>query len=143
LVKWETICKPKAVGGLGVVSLRTQNKALLMKNIHKFMNMEDIPWVQLIWNAHYQPYYTPHNIAPVGSFWWKDCLSLWDTYWNLATCYPGKGDTTLLWKDEWVTPILKKSLPQLFSKDQDITIEYACMISQDDIYDHFTSHCLL
>jgi hypothetical protein len=52
------------------------NKALLMKNIHKFMNREDILWVQLIWNAHYQPYYTPHNIALVGSFWWKDCLSL-------------------------------------------------------------------
>jgi hypothetical protein len=51
----------------------------------------------------------------------------------------------MLWKDEWVTPMLKDSLPQLFSfsNDQYITIEEARMISQDDIYDHFTSHCLL
>jgi hypothetical protein len=35
--------------------------------------------------------------------------------------------------------LLKDSLPELFSfsKDQDITIEEACMIAQDDIYDHF------
>ena len=53
LVKWEHICKPKKAGGLGVLNLRTQNTALLMKHLHKFMNRVHIPWVKLIWEAHY------------------------------------------------------------------------------------------
>jgi hypothetical protein len=53
LVKWENVCKPKKAGVLGVLNLRTQNIALLMKNLFKFMNKQDIPWVHLIWRAHY------------------------------------------------------------------------------------------
>ena len=53
LVKWENVCKPKKFGGLGVLNLRTQNTALLMKHLFKFMNKVDVPWVNLIWQAHY------------------------------------------------------------------------------------------
>jgi hypothetical protein len=35
-------------GDLGVLNLATQNEALLLKNLHKFYNKIDIPWVQLI-----------------------------------------------------------------------------------------------
>lgn len=38
--------------GLGVLNLRTQNEALLLKNLHKFSNREDIPWVHLIWQKN-------------------------------------------------------------------------------------------
>ena len=31
LVKWDKVCKPKKAGGLGVLDLRTQNNALMMK----------------------------------------------------------------------------------------------------------------
>jgi hypothetical protein len=43
------VCLPKAEGGLGVLKLQTQNEALLLKNLHKFFNRLDIPWVLLIW----------------------------------------------------------------------------------------------
>ena len=43
LVKWENVCKPKEAGGLGIISLRDQNKALLMKNLYKFYNCMDLP----------------------------------------------------------------------------------------------------
>jgi hypothetical protein len=36
-------CKPKDEGGLCVVNLRTQNEALVTKNLHKYFNNEDIP----------------------------------------------------------------------------------------------------
>jgi hypothetical protein len=42
------ITKPKAQGGLGVLKLKTQNDALLMKSLHKFFNRLNIPWVKLI-----------------------------------------------------------------------------------------------
>lgn len=43
LVAWPEVCKSKAQGGLGIVDLRTQNTALLMKSLHKFYNHMDIP----------------------------------------------------------------------------------------------------
>jgi hypothetical protein len=48
LVAWSKICRPKEQGGLGVLNLTIQNKALLLKNLHKFYNKHDIPWVNLI-----------------------------------------------------------------------------------------------
>jgi hypothetical protein len=47
------MCKPKDQGGLGILNLRVQNQALVMKNLHKFYNHVDIPWVKLIWHAYY------------------------------------------------------------------------------------------
>jgi hypothetical protein len=36
--------KPKDKGGLGVINLWLQNDALLLKQLSKFYNKEDIPW---------------------------------------------------------------------------------------------------
>jgi hypothetical protein len=35
------VCLPKAEGGLGVLNLKTQNEALLLKNLHKFYKKMD------------------------------------------------------------------------------------------------------
>lgn len=67
LVAWKTVCKPKRLGGLGVLSLSTQNQALLLKNFHKFFNHENLPWVRLIWEAHYSSS-LPSVGSTVGSF---------------------------------------------------------------------------
>lgn len=61
LAAWNKVCKPKAKGGLGVINLRQQNKALLMKNLRKFYNKHDLPWVQLTWNTHYNGL-VPHEL---------------------------------------------------------------------------------
>jgi hypothetical protein len=53
LIAWKKICRPKNQGGLGVLDLQVQNKALLLKNLHKFYNRHDIPWVNLVWNSYY------------------------------------------------------------------------------------------
>jgi len=37
------VTKSKEEGGLGVLDLKTQNEALLLKNFHKFYNRADIP----------------------------------------------------------------------------------------------------
>ena len=46
LVAWEIVQKPKEKGGLGLINLRLQNDALLLKHLHKFYNRMDVPWVQ-------------------------------------------------------------------------------------------------
>jgi hypothetical protein len=75
----------KGSGGLGILNLRLQNQALLMKNLHKFYNHADIPWVNLIWQAYYENRGIPQTINPKASFWWRDCLTLQDRYKELTT----------------------------------------------------------
>lgn len=43
LVAWETACKPKDQGGLGIIDIKSQNNALLLKFLDKFYNKADIP----------------------------------------------------------------------------------------------------
>lgn len=38
-------CKTKTEGGLGVLDLKTQNEARLLKNENKFFNKANVPWV--------------------------------------------------------------------------------------------------
>jgi len=65
------VCIGKQEGGLGVIDIEKQNKALLMKNLHKFFNKEDIPWVQIVWEKHYPNGKLP-GVSKKGSFLWRD-----------------------------------------------------------------------
>jgi len=64
------VTKSKEEGGLGVLDLKAQNEALLLKNLHKFFNKADIPWVPLIWEKHYRndklPYHTKKGLLLVS-----------------------------------------------------------------------------
>ena len=71
LVAWETVILPKEKGGLGIINLRLQNDALLMKHLSKFYNKADLPWVRMVWTRYYTNR-VPHAAREVGSFWWKD-----------------------------------------------------------------------
>jgi hypothetical protein len=53
LATWKLVTRPKKKGGLGVLKLRVQNDALLMKNLHKVFSKANLPWVKLIWNKYY------------------------------------------------------------------------------------------
>jgi len=48
------VCRSKEEGGLGVLNLKTQNEALLLKHLYKFFNKEDILWGSLIWESYYE-----------------------------------------------------------------------------------------
>ena len=56
------VTKSKEEGGLGVLDLKTQNEALLLKNFHKFFNRVDIPWVHLIWEKYYSNGRLPNHV---------------------------------------------------------------------------------
>jgi hypothetical protein len=55
------VCVPKEEGGLGVINLEKHNQALLMKNLDKFFNHKDTPWVSLIWEKYYSNGKLPSN----------------------------------------------------------------------------------
>ncbi|KAE8686216.1 hypothetical protein F3Y22_tig00111071pilonHSYRG00012 [Hibiscus syriacus] len=47
-VKWTSVCKPKAVGGLGIADLEVQNRALLGKWIWKYANEKGSLWQRVM-----------------------------------------------------------------------------------------------
>lgn len=42
---WPMVCRARNEGGLGVLDIKIQNEALLIKHLHKFFNKEDIPGI--------------------------------------------------------------------------------------------------
>lgn len=114
LAAWDMVCRPKKHGGLGVINLRIQNDALLMKFLHKFYNHADVPWVSLIWNTYYVDT-IPHAAEPCGSAWWRDVLHLCPTFRGVSTTEVRSGQSTLFWKDLWLDAVLSEKFPRAYS----------------------------
>jgi hypothetical protein len=135
LASWEMICKPKSAGGLGIMDFGKQNDALLIKQLHKFYNKVDAPWVQLVWN-----YYTdvvPHVAKLCGSFWWRDVMKLAGNYMEFCQVTPVAGDSILFWSDKWRGNSLSQEFPRLFSFALDQNISLREMVNLDNIEEHF------
>jgi hypothetical protein len=132
LGSWKKICRPKDQGGLGVLNLEVQKKALLLKNLDKFFNNLDIPWVNLIRDTYYDEDRLP-GIKLEGSFWWMAHLKLIDTYKAMARCNLGNGNGTDLWGDS----CLQYKFPHLLSFAK-ITDIYVCKVLQMEfLQDYF------
>ena len=114
LVAWEIVQKPKEKGGLGVINLKLQNDALLLKHLHKFYNQTDTPWVQLVWHKYYQNR-MPHATRELGSFWWKDVMHLSNIYRTISRCSIGNGAIACFWEDPWADGILATLFPRIAS----------------------------
>jgi hypothetical protein len=99
LVDWRKCTKPRRKGGMGIINLRCQNKALLIKHLDKFYNKKNIPWVNQIWNTHYSNWDIPHVATHRLSFWWRDVLKMADLFRGIATCKVGDGSTVMFWSN--------------------------------------------
>src|SRR3954470_11920256 len=127
-------------GGLGVLDLNVQNSALLLKNLDKFYNHKDIPWVHLIWNTYYCNGKLPRRSLE-GSFWWKAHLKLIDIFKGIAKCLVGNGKSTLLWSDMWNDGCLQHKLPHLLSYEKNPHISVNEFLQTANTQDHFFSLC--
>jgi hypothetical protein len=68
LAAWSKVQRPKSQGGLRVIDIAAQNKVLLLKNLHKFFNEVDVPWVDLTRKAYYSAALAPRARSPKDSF---------------------------------------------------------------------------
>ena len=115
LAAWDMVCKPKKCGGLGVLNLKIQNEALLLKFLHKFYNHWDLPWVELIRNTYYTSK-KPHAADPCGSFWWRDVMQLSDVFRGITRVILRNGSSSLFWKDAWFDSNRDAPLMELFPR---------------------------
>jgi hypothetical protein len=80
-VKWETICLPKAEGGLGVRDIRIMNISLLAKWKWRLLQNEDALWVKVLsikYGASVVSNQWVELVSPsrFDSLWWKDVRSV-------------------------------------------------------------------
>jgi hypothetical protein len=140
LAAWDMVCLPKENGGLGVVNFQKQNVALLIKFLDKFYNQRDVPWVQLIWEVHYDGK-IPHSENLCGSFWWRDVMKQVDNFRGVDRVKQGRGDTFLFWSNNWClngySLPLHSRFPRLFSFVLDETLSAATVYSTQDISNLF------
>ena len=132
LIAQETACKPKNQGGLGIIDIKSQNSALLMKFLDKFYNEAEIPWVSLTWSKFYSNSQTPpQSRSPIGSFWWKDIMTLFDKFRDLAICNPSNGRIVLFQADKWSDQSLQELYPQLLSSTKKKKCSIRFFLNQD------------
>jgi hypothetical protein len=122
---------------LGIINLRSQNNALLLKHLNKFYNKKDVPWVKLVWNAYYANGEVPHAAKNKGSFWWRDILKLVDLYRGIATCKVGDGSTVMFWMDVWNDHLLQNKFPRLFSFAKNKKISVAQFLTNNTLAQQF------
>jgi hypothetical protein len=130
------VTKPKLKGGLGVLNLRAQNEDLLMKNLDKFYNGEELPWVQLLWTKYYSNGKV-HGQSMKGSFWWRSILKLLTTFKGIVEAEAGSGSTILFWKDVWNRRIMEISYPHLYSFTKSENISLQTVLSLEALHDLF------
>jgi hypothetical protein len=114
LAAWSLATRPKYEGGHGILNTATHNDALLLKNLHKFFNRADCPWVKLIWDN----YYSSGNLLdsrPKGSFWWRGVLRQLDKFKGIAMVHLNNGSSVLLWQDLWNGSVRFLQFSELFS----------------------------
>ena len=113
LISWDKVCKPKDQGGLGVLNLHQHNICIILKHLHKFLNMHNLPWVDLIWSTYYS--YRTITDRPMGSFWWRSIVKLLPSFKQQASSTSGDGKAIQLWHDLWRDNTLAEELPELYS----------------------------
>jgi hypothetical protein len=124
--------KPKAKEGLGVINLRVQNDALLLKQLHKFYTKYDTLWVKLILLSYYQ-HKVPHAAREIGSFWWKDIFRLNVLYRGIAKCNLGNGSSVLFWEDLGAPVVLAHEFPSLFQYASNTRASVSDIITAPDM----------
>ncbi|KAK1296362.1 hypothetical protein QJS10_CPB15g00774 [Acorus calamus] len=103
MVKWNYICTPKALGGLGVLELQRMNKALLSKWLWKWVDSPNSLWVKLFRERY--------GGGPIGAgfpspsrhmtFLSKAWFSMGEVYGNGLHWRLGNGHRIRFWREWW------------------------------------------
>ena len=122
------------------MNLAIQNEALLLKNVDKFLNHADIPWVHLIWDTYYHDT-VPQGTALCGSFWWKDICKRLDKFRSVTYVQPNKGDSFLFWSDSWLIGNSTRPLAARFQRLFSFVVDPFC--TAQEVFTAFSDDIML
>lgn len=128
MVKWETICKSKKKGGLGIKDLKRMNISLLCKWWWK-LEREGGLWQHIV-KYKYMQNKTIHEVEHrlSDSPMWADLLKVKIVYLQGRGVITNDGSLTRFWLDPWVyDKPLAKHAPILFAlcENKKITVAQA------------------
>jgi hypothetical protein len=129
LVAWSDVCRPKDEGGLGIRSLRDQNRCLLTKLLHRLHSGVDSPWARWVWRMiGERPLHKVSARVLPGTHWSSLC-ALVPLYRSVSTVQLGDGVHSAFWLDSWLPAgALAISMPALFSHTTDANVSVAQVI---------------
>ncbi|CAN1850207.1 Putative ribonuclease H protein At1g65750 [Linum perenne] len=103
-VNWNTVCKPKSLGGLGLRSARELNQAFLMKVAWGIVSRPNELWVQTLVSKYLHRTEVGFTLKRMSGFssLWRGVMKVWDytlkgLYWSIKS-----GRNTKFWTDRWL-----------------------------------------
>ncbi|KAL4334108.1 hypothetical protein GQ457_07G014090 [Hibiscus cannabinus] len=136
-VKWESICRPKSSGGLGIVDLKVKNRSLLNKWVVRFGSEQNQLWHRVIVDKYGldRTSLLPTGYNNTRSSWlWKNIACPLENQSNMLTqnlrLELRDGNRINFWEDFWTeVPSLKDAFPRMFSvavKKCGKVVEFGC-----------------
>ncbi|KAJ3691840.1 hypothetical protein LUZ61_021004 [Rhynchospora tenuis] len=103
LLSWDRICLPKSHGGFGLINLKLQNIALLLKWWWRLHNNPQSLLSDLARRLYSKrdPAVPPIAWNSTGSFFWRDLFSIRIYFQLSSTSIVGSGANTSFWYSNW------------------------------------------
>jgi hypothetical protein len=125
-IKWDVVCQPKRLGGLGVRDIRAVNISLMAKWRWRLLTDDHVLWKEVLRgkygdSAIGRVVLGEECIPWFASTWWKDICSIGvnlDHNWFSQQVIKkmGNGEQTSFWKDLWIGTVpLCEKFPRLYS----------------------------
>ncbi|CAN1842763.1 Putative ribonuclease H protein At1g65750 [Linum perenne] len=103
-INWETVCKPKNLGGLGLRSARDLNKAFIMKIVWGLIDRPSELWAQVLSSKYLKRSESGYVLARKTGFSavWRGMMKVWPDVVNGIQWSVRDGKTTKFWTDRWL-----------------------------------------
>jgi hypothetical protein len=115
LAKWSILCKPRCMGGLGILDLETQNKCLISKWLFKLFNEEGL-WQEVLRRKYVKDKCLFQvQKRPGDSQFWASLMEVKDLLIQHGRCKVNNGQQTRFWEDVWIDkqPLMRR-FPDLY-----------------------------
>lgn len=135
LVSWETVCKSKSQGGLGIIDLKRLNQALLAKWWIRFQD----PSISGLWKTILLAKYGQSGYSSTCSSFWAGILKGTAVVELGLTRHLGNGSTIKFWTDRWCSEHpLSLLYPNLFQHSSDPDLLVVEAFENSSLQLHFT-----